>query len=193
MLKTFHSRRLHSVLRRPPRPPRRLSTKARPSPSFKAPKPGGSSDMMTRAMLSHLKKHIPGEPTMVSEYMPGGGGMKAANHVFKNVRPDGLDHRPHRRRSGRQCRARRKRRAVRSQQVYLSRLAAQHLPLGLHHAQRSGAEKYRSVTLGDRNQNRRADRRPLELFRRPPVRLSDRLQRSQDGRRLSPAPSSISR
>ena len=51
---------------------------------------GGSSDMMTRAMLSHLKKHIPGEPNVVSEYMPGGGGMKAANHIFKAVRPDGL-------------------------------------------------------------------------------------------------------
>jgi len=51
---------------------------------------GGSSDMMTRAMLSHLKKHIPGEPNVISEYMPGGGGMKAANHIFKSVRPDGL-------------------------------------------------------------------------------------------------------
>ncbi len=51
---------------------------------------GGSSDMMTKAMLTHLKRHIPGEPTIVSEYMPGGGGIKAANHIFKNVRPDGL-------------------------------------------------------------------------------------------------------
>jgi len=51
---------------------------------------GGSSDMMTKAMITHLKKHIPGEPTIVSEYMPGGGGIKAANHLFKNVRPDGL-------------------------------------------------------------------------------------------------------
>ena len=51
---------------------------------------GGSSDVMTRSMLAHLKKHIPGEPTVVSEYMPGGGGMKAANHIYKNVRPDGL-------------------------------------------------------------------------------------------------------
>jgi tripartite-type tricarboxylate transporter receptor subunit TctC len=51
---------------------------------------GGSSDVMTRAMLPYLKKHIRGEPTMVSEYMPGGGGIKAANHIYKNVRPDGL-------------------------------------------------------------------------------------------------------
>jgi tripartite-type tricarboxylate transporter receptor subunit TctC len=51
---------------------------------------GGSSDMLTRAMLPFLQKHIPGHPTIVSEYMPGGGGIKAANHVFKNVKPDGL-------------------------------------------------------------------------------------------------------
>ena len=44
---------------------------------------GGSSDVMTRSMLAYLKKHIPGEPTVVSEYMPGGGGIKAANHIFK--------------------------------------------------------------------------------------------------------------
>ena len=52
--------------------------------------PGGSSDVMTRALMPFMKKHIPGEPTIVSEYMPGGGGMKAANHIFKSVRPDGL-------------------------------------------------------------------------------------------------------
>jgi tripartite-type tricarboxylate transporter receptor subunit TctC len=51
---------------------------------------GGSSDVMTRSMLPHLKKHIPGQPTIVSEYMPGGGGIKATNHIYKNVRPDGL-------------------------------------------------------------------------------------------------------
>jgi tripartite-type tricarboxylate transporter receptor subunit TctC len=52
--------------------------------------PGGSSDMLTRSMIPFLQKHIPGNPTIVSEYMPGGGGTKAANHIFKNVKPDGL-------------------------------------------------------------------------------------------------------
>jgi tripartite-type tricarboxylate transporter receptor subunit TctC len=52
--------------------------------------PGGSSDMLTRAMVSFLQKHIPGNPTVISEYMPGGGGIKAANHIFKNAKPDGL-------------------------------------------------------------------------------------------------------
>jgi tripartite-type tricarboxylate transporter receptor subunit TctC len=51
---------------------------------------GGSSDTLTRAVLPYLKKYIPGEPTIVSEYMPGAGGLKAVNHIYKNVRPDGL-------------------------------------------------------------------------------------------------------
>ena len=51
---------------------------------------GGSSDMLTRAMMPFLQKHIPGNPTIVSEYMPGGGGIKAANQIYKNSKPDGL-------------------------------------------------------------------------------------------------------
>jgi tripartite-type tricarboxylate transporter receptor subunit TctC len=51
---------------------------------------GGSSDMLTRAVLPYLKKYIPGEPTVISEYMPGAGGLKAVNHVYNNAKPDGL-------------------------------------------------------------------------------------------------------
>lgn len=57
---------------------------------IQATAPGGSSDMMTRSVLPFMRKHIPGNPTIVSEYMPGGGGIKAANHIYKNVKPDGL-------------------------------------------------------------------------------------------------------
>jgi hypothetical protein len=57
---------------------------------IQATSPGGTSDMMVRAAVPYLKKYIPGEPTLVSEYMPGAGGIKAVNHIFKNVRPDGL-------------------------------------------------------------------------------------------------------
>jgi tripartite-type tricarboxylate transporter receptor subunit TctC len=42
---------------------------------------GGSSDTLTRAVLSYLKKYIPGDPTIVSEYMPGAGGLKAVNQA----------------------------------------------------------------------------------------------------------------
>ena len=52
--------------------------------------PGGTGDMRVRAMIPFLQKYIPGNPNIVSEYMPGGGGRKAANHVYRSARPDGL-------------------------------------------------------------------------------------------------------
>jgi tripartite-type tricarboxylate transporter receptor subunit TctC len=52
--------------------------------------PGGTGDMRVKAMLPFLQKYIPGNPTIVSEFMPGGGSRKAANHVYKSARPDGL-------------------------------------------------------------------------------------------------------
>src|SRR6266498_3888409 len=51
---------------------------------------GDAGDMRVKAMLPFIQKHIPGTPTIISEYMPGGGGRKAANHVYRNVKPDGL-------------------------------------------------------------------------------------------------------
>jgi tripartite-type tricarboxylate transporter receptor subunit TctC len=52
--------------------------------------PGGQADMRVRAMIPSLQKYIPGNPIIVSEYIPGGGGRKAANHVYRSARPDGL-------------------------------------------------------------------------------------------------------
>jgi len=52
--------------------------------------PGGTLDMRIKAMTLFLRKYIPGEPTIVTEYMPGAGGRKAANYVYKVARPDGL-------------------------------------------------------------------------------------------------------
>ena len=51
---------------------------------------GGTSDVRVKSLVPYLQKHIPGSPTVVVEYMPGGGGRKAANHVFRTVKPDGL-------------------------------------------------------------------------------------------------------
>ena len=51
---------------------------------------GGSGDMRRRALFPFLQKYIPGNPTIVSDYMPGAGGRKAANHVYRVARPDGL-------------------------------------------------------------------------------------------------------
>jgi tripartite-type tricarboxylate transporter receptor subunit TctC len=52
--------------------------------------PGGAGDMRVKAMIPFMQKHIPGNPTIISEYMPGGGGRKAANHIYTAVKPDGL-------------------------------------------------------------------------------------------------------
>ena len=51
---------------------------------------GGAGDLRTRAVIPVLKKHIPGHPNLVVQYMPGAGGRKAANHMYKSVRPDGM-------------------------------------------------------------------------------------------------------
>lgn len=52
--------------------------------------PGGTGDLRVKALVPFLQKYIPGNPTIVMEYMPGGGGRKAANHLYRLARPDGL-------------------------------------------------------------------------------------------------------
>ncbi|HWP60372.1 MAG TPA: hypothetical protein VNL14_20925 [Candidatus Acidoferrales bacterium] len=52
--------------------------------------PGGTGDFRVRAVAPFLQKYIPGNPAIVHEYMDGGGGRKAANHIFNAARPDGL-------------------------------------------------------------------------------------------------------
>ncbi len=52
--------------------------------------PGGTGDLRARAVVFFLKKYLPGNPTVVIEYMGGGGGRRGANHMYKSVRPDGL-------------------------------------------------------------------------------------------------------
>ena len=51
---------------------------------------GGGFDTYARAIARHLGKHIPGNPTVIVDNMPGAGSLIAANNVFKVVKPDGL-------------------------------------------------------------------------------------------------------
>jgi tripartite-type tricarboxylate transporter receptor subunit TctC len=51
---------------------------------------GGTGDMRVKALLPFLRKYIPGNPHILPEYMPGGGGRKAGNYMFSSARPDGL-------------------------------------------------------------------------------------------------------
>jgi tripartite-type tricarboxylate transporter receptor subunit TctC len=52
--------------------------------------PGGTGDLRVRAVTSVLKKHIPGNPTILIDYRTGGGGRVSANHVYAKAQPDGL-------------------------------------------------------------------------------------------------------
>src|SRR5688572_1786767 len=52
--------------------------------------PGGLGDVRVRTLMPYLQKYIPGNPTIVMDYLPGGGGRKAANQIYLKTRPDGL-------------------------------------------------------------------------------------------------------
>lgn len=47
---------------------------------------GGGYDAYARTFAAHLRRHIPGEPTVIVQNMPGAGGMTAANWAF-NIGP----------------------------------------------------------------------------------------------------------
>jgi tripartite-type tricarboxylate transporter receptor subunit TctC len=52
--------------------------------------PGGTGDLRVRSVVPFLQKYIPGNPQIIMEFMPGGGSRKAANHMFRSARADGL-------------------------------------------------------------------------------------------------------
>jgi tripartite-type tricarboxylate transporter receptor subunit TctC len=52
--------------------------------------PGGGYDLYARALVRHFPKHIPGEPTIVVQHMPGAGSVNSANHLFARAPKDGL-------------------------------------------------------------------------------------------------------
>lgn len=51
---------------------------------------GGGFDTYSRLIARHMGKHIPGNPTVVVENMPGAASLVAANHVYNVASPDGL-------------------------------------------------------------------------------------------------------
>lgn len=44
--------------------------------------PGGGYDLYGRALARHIGRFIPGNPTVIVQNVPGGGGIVAANNVF---------------------------------------------------------------------------------------------------------------
>jgi tripartite-type tricarboxylate transporter receptor subunit TctC len=51
--------------------------------------PGGSFDLYGRTIGQHLTRHIPGNPTIIMEHMPGAGGVIAGNHIYGPGPQDG--------------------------------------------------------------------------------------------------------
>ena len=51
---------------------------------------GGGYDLWARLLAQHLGKHIPGNPNVIVQNMPGAGSLVAANHLYNVAKPDGL-------------------------------------------------------------------------------------------------------
>jgi tripartite-type tricarboxylate transporter receptor subunit TctC len=52
--------------------------------------PGGGTDLSGRLLASFLGRHLPGEPTIVVQNIPGADGMTAMNFFVQQTKPDGL-------------------------------------------------------------------------------------------------------
>jgi tripartite-type tricarboxylate transporter receptor subunit TctC len=50
---------------------------------------GGGYDLYTRAVARFMGKHIPGNPSLVAQNMPGAGSLKAANYLYSVAPRDG--------------------------------------------------------------------------------------------------------
>ena len=50
---------------------------------------GGGYDSYSRLLAGHLGRHIPGNPIIVPQNMPGAAGLTAANHLYMRAPKDG--------------------------------------------------------------------------------------------------------
>src|SRR5262245_60695574 len=53
--------------------------------------PGGSYDLYARLLSAHLGRHIPGNPALVVQYMPGAGGLLGILHLHEKAAQDGTE------------------------------------------------------------------------------------------------------
>jgi tripartite-type tricarboxylate transporter receptor subunit TctC len=51
--------------------------------------PGGGYDVYARIMTRHLGKHIPGQPNVILQNMPGAGSLRAVNFLYNVAPKDG--------------------------------------------------------------------------------------------------------
>ncbi|MAW13568.1 MAG: hypothetical protein DBW67_07120 [SAR116 cluster bacterium] len=52
--------------------------------------PGGSYDLYSQLAAEFMGKYIPGEPEIIVQHRPGGGGRKGASFFINKTEPDGL-------------------------------------------------------------------------------------------------------
>lgn len=50
---------------------------------------GGGFDLYARTLARYMGRHIPGNPTLVVQNMPGGGSLRAANYLYNAAPTDG--------------------------------------------------------------------------------------------------------
>jgi tripartite-type tricarboxylate transporter receptor subunit TctC len=50
---------------------------------------GGGYDLYARVLARHMGKHIPGNPSVVTQNMPGAGSLKTANYLYNVAPKDG--------------------------------------------------------------------------------------------------------
>ena len=53
-------------------------------------KAGDVYDLYARLLGHHMPTHIPGNPNIITQNMPGAGSLIAANYVYNVSKPDGL-------------------------------------------------------------------------------------------------------
>ena len=51
--------------------------------------PGGSFDLYARTLARHIGRHIPGNPSIIVQNMPGAGSLKAVDYLFSIAPRDG--------------------------------------------------------------------------------------------------------
>jgi tripartite-type tricarboxylate transporter receptor subunit TctC len=51
--------------------------------------PGGGYDIWGRLVAGHIGQHLPGNPAVVAQNMPGGGSYRAASYIYNQAPKDG--------------------------------------------------------------------------------------------------------
>ena len=50
---------------------------------------GGGYDIYARVLARHMSKHIPGNPAILPQNMPGAGSLRSANYLYNAAPKDG--------------------------------------------------------------------------------------------------------